>query len=164
MEDKKIKKALNFLNKNKIKYQYLEHPAVKTVQDLKNLSIDIPGSGIKTLFLKERRGKKFYLVSIHEDKKIDLNNFAKTIKEKRLSFANEKNLEEYLQIESGSISPLALINVRAPNIKFYLDKELYDAQKVALHPNRNTATVVVEKKDFRVFLDLFSIEIIIEEF
>ena len=159
--DDPIKKALNFLKKNKIKYHYMEHKAIFTVDDIKKLGIKIPALGVKTLFLKDKKGKNFFLVSLSEDKNIDIKNFASRVGQKRLSFANENNLKDFLDVPAGSISPMALINLKEKNCIFCIDKDLVDAEKIAIHPNKNTATCILEKKEFVNFLSIFDIEKII---
>ncbi len=154
MTNKIIKKALNFLDENNIEYKLLEHEAVFTVEDVENLNIKIEGDGIKTLFLRDRKGKNFYLVAIRDDKRIDLKSFAQTVGEKRLNFATEQNLDDILQVKAGSISPMALINDNNKKVSFYLDEDLANSPKITMHPNLNTATIILDANNFQKYLNL----------
>jgi len=149
-----IQKCLDFLDKHEIKYKLLQHKAVFTVEDVEALDIEIEGMGIKTLFLRDRKGKNFYLVAINDAKRIDLKKFAEEVGEKRLNFATEQNLEDYLQVKPGSISPMALINDPNHQVNFYIDKDLVETKKVALHPNLNTATLIMSREEFEKYLNL----------
>ena len=72
--------------------------------------------------------------------KIDLKTLPEKINSKRLSFANENDLQEYLGLTPGSVTPLGIINDKGQKVTVVLDKELKN-NKVLIHPNRNTATV-----------------------
>jgi len=158
MTEQIIQKVLNFLDKNNIKYELLNHKAVFTVEDVNSLDIKIPGVGAKTLFLRDRKGKSFYLVAIEDSKRIDLKKFAQEMGEKRLNFATEQNLEEFLQVKPGSISPMALVNDKEQKVNFCIDKDLFNAKKVAVHPNLNTATLIIDQENFHRYLNLIRLD------
>ena len=62
-------------------------------------------------------------------------------------------------MDPGSVSIFGILNDSECKVKVYLDSDFLHAEKVAFHPNRNTATLVLLKKDFRRFLDLFKEQI-----
>ncbi len=109
--EKEIQKVLDYLDKINVKYESFFHEEVFTVEDVKNLPVEIPGRGVKTLFLRDRKGKKFYLLSVWDEKeKVDLRDLAFRLGKKKLIFATDENLAEKLMVKSGSISPLALMS------------------------------------------------------
>lgn len=61
-----------------------------------------------------------------------------------LSFASADELREILRLETGAVTPLALLN--APDVTLYLDEALLGS-RIAVHPNTNTATVWLQTAD-----------------
>ena len=55
-------------------------------------------------------------------------------------------LQEKLGVKPGAVSPLAVMNDTAGDVKLVLDKELMAAAKLGVHPMRNDATVTLTKK------------------
>jgi Ala-tRNA(Pro) deacylase len=51
------------------------------------------------------------------------------------------------------VSPFGLINDRAHGVRVVIDRDLAAADRLAFHPNINTATLVVSTGDFSRFLD-----------
>ena len=60
------------------------------------------------------------------------------------SFASADELREILWLETGAVTPLALLN--APDVTLYLDEALLGS-RIAVHPNTNTATVWLQTAD-----------------
>ena len=156
MKEKIIEKTLEFLDTNKIEYKYQEHEAVFTVDDIKRVGLKIDGIGIKTLFLRDRKGERFYLVALNDQKRLDLKKLALKLEEKKLSFATEENLDNFLKVKSGSVTPLALIFNEQKNVKLILDKDIFEAEKINMHPNKNTATVTFDNNNFKKLLNILS--------
>jgi len=156
MKEKIIEKTLEFLDTNKIEYKYQEHEAVFTVDDIKRVGLKIDGIGIKTLFLRDRKGERFYLVALNDQKRLDLKKLALKLEEKRLSFSTEENLDNFLKVKAGSVTPLALIFNEQKNVKLILDKDIFEAEKINMHPNKNTATVTFDNNNFKKLLNILS--------
>lgn len=108
------------------------------------------GIGCKNLFLKDAK-KNLFLYTLPEDKRADLKTLPEKINSKRLSFANENDLQEYLGLTPGSVTPLGIINDKEQKVKVVLDKALKN-KKVLIHPNRNTATVSIKYDDLIKFI------------
>jgi Ala-tRNA(Pro) deacylase len=62
-------------------------------------------------------------------------------------------MKKYLGLEPGSVSPFGLINDSEKNVYLFIDEKLNDFDRLAFHPNVNTATLVILKTDFIKFLD-----------
>ena len=88
-----------------------------TVEDSKTLRVSPGGQGdIKNLFLRNKKGQ-MWLVSCHEDRKVDLKTLAKALGAGRFSFASETRMMQYLGDLSvnGHADPgVAPINFRLP--------------------------------------------------
>src|SRR5262249_14030476 len=99
-----------FLDSHGISYQRHDHPAVFTVEDVKQLRLPIDGTQTKNLFLRDEKGRKHFLVVVGHDKQVDLRGLSAAIGSSKLSFASPDRLRTHLGIEPGSVSMLALVN------------------------------------------------------
>ena len=142
---------LGVLKELNIEYKLQEHKAVYTVEDLQDVFIEMEGIGCKNLFLKDAK-KKLFLYTLPDNKSADLKTLPEKINSKRLSFANENDLQEYLGLTPGSVTPLGIINDKGQKVTVVLDKELKN-NKVLIHPNRNTATVSIRYADLIKFIN-----------
>ena len=124
-----------------IKFELLEHAAVYTVEESRRLKIfeKISGQPCKNLFLRNKRGEYFLLV-LPADKRADLKLVAKLLNLPRLSFASEEELEKILDLHTGAVTPLGIINDDTKKVRLIIDAELQD-KTLLLHPNTNTATI-----------------------
>lgn len=141
------------LNELEINYTRFEHKPVYTVEEVNELDLNIPGMGLKNLFLRNKKGNQHYLVIIEENKRVDLKELSTKIGANALSFASPQRLEKYLDLTPGAVTPFGLINDQDKNVKVILDKSIKLANKVGFHPNVNTATIVINYIDFQKYLD-----------
>ena len=141
---------LEVLDKLNIKYDIQEHKAVYTVDDLKDVFINMEGIGCKNLFLKDAK-KKLFLYILPEDQKADLKTLPEKINSKRLSFANENDLQIYLGLIPGAVTQLGIINDKEQKVTVLLDKKLKN-NNILVHPNRNTATISIKYDDLIKFI------------
>lgn len=141
---------LDVLDKLNIKYNMQEHKAVYTVEEMQEIFLDMEGIGCKNLFLKDAK-KNLFLYTLPEDKRADLKTLPEKINSKRLSFANENDLQTYLELIPGAVTPLGIINDKEQKVTVVLDKELKN-NKVLIHPNRNTATISIKYDDLIKFI------------
>tara|TARA_Y100000310_G_C20630414_1_gene788334 strand:- start:228 stop:707 length:480 start_codon:yes stop_codon:yes gene_type:complete len=133
-----------------IGYEEFKHKAVFTVQESKELKKDIPGLHCKCLFLKDSLGK-FYLIGLPALKRLDIKSLRKKLEVRKLHFASSEELFDKLSLKPGSVSIFGLVNDKERDVKFILDKEVWDAEKVGFHPNQNTATLVLKHEDLEKF-------------
>lgn len=134
-----------------IKYELLEHEAVYTVDEAKELDNMLEGIGCKNLFLTNKKGK-YFLVMIHEDKRANIKEIESLVDCKHLSFGKEEDLKEVLGLEAGSCTPLGIVNDKENKVVLVFDKDLVD-KKVLCHPNKNTATLSLEFSDLIKFIE-----------
>ena len=97
------------LDELKINYDVLEHQAVYTVEEAKQLEDMIEGLGCKNLFLTDKK-ENYFLLVLEENKKANLKELAKLLNVSKLTFASEEALQEILGLEPGSVTPLSIIN------------------------------------------------------
>lgn len=133
------------------------HPPVFTVDDVDATPHGLPGLDTKNLFLKDAKGELF-LVTIRSDRRADLKALPALIGSKRLSFASAETLYSALGVTPGSVTPLALVNDTARQVRFALDRALAEAEHIACHPLVNTATVSLRTADFFRLLRAIGVE------
>ena len=140
-----------------------DHPAVFRVEEGMDLKANLPGAHTKNLFLKDHKGR-LWLISARQDTVIDLKRAAGAMGSGRLSFGNETLMWETLGVRPGSVTALGLINDTDRRVTFVLDRRLWDADIVNVHPLTNTATTALDQSAFRRVLELMGREPIVVDF
>ena len=143
-----------FLEENEVGYERHDHEAVFTVEESKQLSPELEGASTKNLFLRDKKGSRHFLVTVQEDKQIDLKALSGKLDSSRLSFASPERLKTHLGIEPGSVSLLALVNDEIKNVEAYIDKEIWNGESILCHPLVNTSTLVINIEDMGKFLNI----------
>lgn len=136
-----------------VPFERYDHPAVFTVAESSKLDANIPGRHTKNLFLQAEPSGRLYLLTTAAEKRVDLKSLAIQVGEKRFSFCKPEQLWEVLGLTPGSVSPLGLLNDTEHQVTFLLDSGLSSAGSLAVHPNVNTATVVIETGAFTQLLE-----------
>jgi Ala-tRNA(Pro) deacylase len=136
-----------------IRYEYHEHPPLATIEEAvvhwKNYN-----SGLcKNIFFRNHKGNRHYLVILEHLRLLDIHDLEKRLRQGKLTFASDQRLRKYLGVEPGSVSPFGLINDREKHVHLFIDEKLNESERLAFHPNTNTASLVVSKSDFLKFLD-----------
>jgi Ala-tRNA(Pro) deacylase len=148
-KEQKVYDALDELNISYVKH---EHPPVFTVEEAEQYWEDISGAHCKNLFLRNKKGKRHYLVILEHNKRADLQTLGRQLGEDRLSFASAERLMSYLGLEEGAVSPFGLLNDSQKEVQVIIDQDLKNAESINFHPNVNTATVGLSFSDFEEFL------------
>lgn len=143
-----------YLKDNGISYQRYDHEAVYTCEQADCL--DIPGGSAKTknLFLRDRKGKRHFLVTVGADKSVDIKALETVVGAKGLSFASPERLERYLGLQPGSVTLFGVINDHEGNVEVIVDRDLFGYDGMQCHPLVNTSTLVVSMGDIMKFLGL----------
>ena len=145
---------LAFLDRHGIHHHTVHHEALFTVEQSKALRGPIEGLHVKNLFLKDKKSRLF-LVTAVESTQIDLKTLHSRIGgQGRLSFCSAEQLMEYLGVEPGSVTPLALINDPAHRVNFVVDPALLSGARINVHPLVNTMTSGLSLDGFKAFLAL----------
>jgi len=141
-----------FLESNDIAYERHDHPPVFTCEDVNRLVPDLPGCKTKNLFICDNKGKQHFLVSVPDEKSVDLKSLGEALGVKRLRFASANRLEKHLKLEPGAVTILGVMNDTAGNVSVVVDQALWDAEALQCHPLVNTATLVITLENLRNFL------------
>lgn len=140
------------LNEMNIPYRSVEHTAVFTVEEMRKLKFP-PGAEIaKNLFLRDAKGRRHFLITAGAEQAVDLKALERILDSTRLSFASEERLQKYLGLTKGSVTPFGLLNDTGQSVEFYLDEALCNTRVVGVHPNDNTATVLISAGDLQKFI------------
>lgn len=137
-----------YLKQKNIWYEITKHKAVYNMKDLQDVDLPYPEGDAKNLFVRDDKKRNYYLITVKGTKKVDLKEFRHQNNTRPLSFVNEKELFQILNLTNGSVTPLGLLNDKLHKVSFFLDKELLkDPGIIGVHPNENTATVWLKTKD-----------------
>ncbi len=141
-------KVFEELDKLGVSYRVIEHPAVHTINEMEALEIFLDNPWIvKNLFLRDANGKRHFLVTLDMNKKVDLKELRRQLGTSGLSFASEERLMKYLSLTKGSVTPLGILNDTNCEVEVVLDSSLVERELIGVHPNVNTATVMLCYED-----------------
>jgi Ala-tRNA(Pro) deacylase len=135
-----------------VPYEKHDHPAVFTVEEADRLRGKLGGGQTKNLFLRNKKGRRHYLVVAESHKQLNLKNLRERVGEKALSFASAARLRRYLGLSPGAVSPFGIIHDANREVVVIIDRDLLHHQSLGFHPNVNTATLVIPTEGFRRFL------------
>ena len=150
--------VLKLLDDAKISYQLVEHEAVYTIAEMKRLNLPNADCIAKNLFVRDDKKKHFYLISVREEKPVDLKILREIIDSRRLSFASEKDLQEIMGLEKGSVTPFGVLNDKNKSVNVFID-ERYKNHIIAIHPNENTMTVWLRTEDLVELLRITGVQL-----
>ena len=137
-----------------IEYLKIDHIPIYTIDEANNLDIENKEYIAKNLFLRDDKKRNYYLLVVKSNKKIDLNDLKNKINSRRLSFASEIDLEKYLKLKKGSVTPLGVLNDVERKVKIIIDEDILKEEIVGVHPNDNDATVFMKTKDLIRLIEL----------
>ena len=150
--DNVCQKALNVLEDMHINYEVMEHDAVYTIDEMERLPIKNKENIVKNLFLRDDKKRRYFLIVLPKDKRADLKKIRKELKCRPLSFASEEALEEYLGVPKGAVTPLGILNDKECKVTVVFDKDILTFAKIGVHPNENTATVLLKPQDLELII------------
>ena len=138
----------NFIKNKNIWYEITEHEAVFNMEELSKIELPYPECDAKNIFVRDDKKRNYYLITVKDNKKINLKEFRNNNKTRPLTFASESDLIDILNLTPGSVTPFGLLNDKDLKVIFYLDKDFFnDKQIIGIHPNDNTATIWLKIND-----------------
>ena len=147
------KELYELLDKLDIKFQYREHPPVNTVEEATKYWKNYDSGRCKNIFLRNHKGNKHYLVVLEHLRKLNMKDLEARLGQGKLTFASEKRLLKYLGLLPGSVSPFGVSNDSEKHVHLFLDEKLPEFNNLSFHPNVNTASLIVSRKDFEKFIE-----------
>lgn len=146
------KELYEIFEKLEIRFDYYEHPPLATIQDAKIHWENYDSGRCKNIFFRNHKGDRHYLVILEHLRQLDIKDLEKKLRQGKLTFASDKRLKKYLGLEPGSVSPFGLINDKEKHVYIFIDEKLKEFDRLAFHPNINTASLVISRNDFIKFL------------
>lgn len=146
MREREIEGVLAVLNARGIAYEMCEHPPLYTMEEMVAAGLPEPETMAKNLFVRDDKKREYYLISVRQETRVDLKQFALRNGTRKLSFASEEDLYALLRLTKGSVTPFGLLNDGEHRVTLYLDRK-FEAGRIGIHPNRNTATVWLATDD-----------------
>jgi Ala-tRNA(Pro) deacylase len=143
-----------FLQVHDIKYTRQDHPAVFTVAEALRHVPPLPGVRTKNLFLRDRKGRRHFLVVVGYHKSVDLGKLTRLLGVSKLGFCSPDRLQRLLGVDPGSVSVMGLVNDAFGEVELIIDQSVWSAEAFQCHPLTNTSTIVIKNDDFVRFLDL----------
>ena len=134
-----------------ITIQNHNHSPVFTVEEAKFHCSHLPGCHCKNLFLKDKKGILFLIVT-PDNRLVNLKSLRNKIGSHNLSFGKPKLLGEVLGVKPGSVSPFALINDTKERVRVVLDQEMMEMDLLNYHPLTNGMTTAITPSNLLTFI------------
>ena len=146
--------VLEQLGRMGISYEMIEHEAAYTVEDMDRIGFGEHVTVCKNLFVRDQKKKpSHWLVVVHKDKRADLDSLADQLGTKHLSFASADRLKRYLGLAQGEVTPLGVLNDANHEVTVVFDQDLKGLEHLGVHPNDNSATLLLSFEDIRRFVE-----------
>jgi Ala-tRNA(Pro) deacylase len=143
-----------FLADHDIAYERHDHPPVFTCEEAERLVPDVPAAKTKNLFLRDRKGRRHFLVVVGYEKAVDLKALTSLLGVSKLGFASPARLKRHLGVDPGSVSILGLVNDVDQAVEVIVDEDLWGAEAFRCHPLVNTSTLTIPRDDLQRFLHI----------
>ena len=130
-----------------IEYQRIDHEPANTMEACAAVDEALKATICKNLLLCNRQCTDFYLLLIPGSKTFKTSILSKKIGSSRLSFADPRYMEEYLDITPGSVSVMGLMNDHENHVKLYMDEDILKGEYIGFHPCINTSSLRLKTSD-----------------
>lgn len=146
-------KVFNKLDEIGISYNYIEHPPAFTTEEADKFIEGYEGVRTKTLFLRNRKKKKFYLIIMDDKKRVNIKELENLLEDKGLGFCSDDLLDKKMKLKPGYVSIFGLMNNDEKDINVIFDEDVINEETFTFHPNINTITLFIKKDDMIKFVE-----------
>jgi Ala-tRNA(Pro) deacylase len=153
------KELLEFLDSHDFHYRRVEHAPVYTCAQAERERPALPAVSTKNLFLRDKKGQRFYLVVTACEKSMDFKKLAGQTGASKLHFAEEEELQGRLGLSRGAVTVLGLVNDAGHQVELWMDAQVWEGEQFLCHPLVNTATLLLSKASLEGFFKLTGHEI-----
>jgi len=145
-----------FLHQHGITYERYDHPPVYTCDEANELCPEMPAEATKTknLFLRDKKGKRHFLITVSDEKSVDLKALKELLGLSKIGFASPARLQKYLGLQPGSVTVLGVLNDIKHMVEVIIDEVVWQAEAIRCHPLVNTSTLIISQNNLRRFLEL----------
>lgn len=130
-----------------IEYERTDHEEANTMEACYEIDRILNTIICKNLFLCNRQKTQFYLLMMPGDKTFKTKELSKQIDSARLSFADSKYMEEYLNIKPGAVSIMGLMNDTDSHVQLLIDRAVIESDTMGCHPCVSTSSLKLNTKD-----------------
>lgn len=130
-----------------ISYEQVDHEAAETMEACIEVDKQLGVTLCKNLFLRNQQKTTFYLLLMPGDKKFMTKVLSKQLGISRLSFAEPEYMEQYLNINPGSVSVMGLMNDKECAVNLLIDSDILASEYVGCHPCVNTSSMKIRTDD-----------------
>jgi len=141
-----------FLDDHQIKYERHDHPPVYTVEDVIRLVPPLEAAKTKSLFLRDAKGSRHFLVIVKGEKRVNLKALPDLLNSSKLRFGSPDRLKKHLGVDPGSVSLFAVVNDIGNAVELIIDSALWKSDAFQFHPLVNTSTLVISRNNVKQFL------------
>lgn len=141
------KRVYDLLDSLGISYMRVDHDALPTMEACREVEKILDSFVCKNLFLCNSGKTKFYLLMMPGGKKFKTKELSAQINSPRLSFADEKYMEEFLDITPGSVSVVGLMNDTEGRVQLLVDEDVLTDGYIGCHPCINTSSLKIKASD-----------------
>lgn len=151
-EEKEIR-VYDLLDRLNMEYYRTDHGHADTMEACHEIDAVLDVLICKNLFLCNRQKTKFYLLMMPGDKPFKTKELSSQINSARLSFASAEAMEEYLDIQPGSVSIMGLMNDKENKVQLLVDEDVLEGEYLGCHPCVNTSSLKLRTKEvFETYL------------
>ena len=142
-----------------VEFVRLTHPAASTMELCRGIGEEYGAAHCKNLFLANKHGTHFFLLLMEAEKPYRTSDVSKKLGSTRLSFGTPEQLWAVMGLKQGSVSALGLVNpctreaYAEGKLEVAVDSDLLKREKLCVHPNVNTSSLVVGTADLMRFLE-----------
>lgn len=140
-------RVYDFLDALGISYERVDHEEAMTMEACLEVDTALEATMCKNLMLCNRQYTDFYILLLPGDKKFKTSVLSKQIGSSRLSFADGRYMEQFLDITPGSLSVLGLMNDKDHRVRLLIDKDVLTGEYIGVHPCVNTASLKLRTSD-----------------
>lgn len=152
------------LSENGVWHEITEHKAVYNMDEVADIDLPYPEAECKNLFVRDKKKREYYLISVKGDKRVNLKKFREKYNTKTLGFASEDDLMNILGLIPGAVTPLGLLNDTDGKVILYLDQDFFKGEHlIGVHPNDNTATVWMKTDDLTDIIRTYGNNVVITD-
>ncbi|HOD02964.1 MAG: Prolyl-tRNA editing protein ProX [Firmicutes bacterium ADurb.Bin300] len=145
--EKREIRVYDFLDLLLIDYETADHSVAADMEACRQVERLLKVSICKNLFLCNRQKTAFYLLMLPGEKPFKTKELSSQIGSSRLSFAEGRDMEKYLDTSPGAASIFGLMNDKYSDVKLLVDEDLLKEAFLGCHPCVNTSTVKIRSTD-----------------
>lgn len=87
-----------------INFQLVEHEPAFTTEQADQFIEGIPGVRTKTMFLTDKKKRRFYLVIMDDSQRLDMNRFQEITGKSKIKLGSEDSLQEKMSLPFGLLN------------------------------------------------------------